>query len=352
MSKGFFHIDRRMWGAICDLQKMNLAVAYLVLATGTGAANNVTKWSAKAVETCTGMRRLQAREAMVELMKLGYVKKHPEWTQNKPRYILPKWEELDRKRSGTTPAGELIWLPNALVKGAPTFDGPAPVTQLRMSGDLWSLRLLIDLYHAHHLASDYGVLRRVIRGNYARKMFGQQGLYSIWGFKHQGEWAYWEGPTIPHRKREHKEGEDHPLWQSVAKLKRMGLLAFIPHLFANSEPDTEPVHSLGATPAGEREEQLIRNAAIAAGKAMLQPGQVDQAEADDFYMLIPAPHYYEDVQVIGLLRLRFRPHTAATARWYSELVSKAPEWAQRYRALEESGGGAAYPKREWEAWGT
>jgi hypothetical protein len=152
MSKGFFHIDRRTWASICDLQKMNLAVAYLVLATGTGAANNVTKWSAKAIETWTGMRRLKAREAIQELIKLGYVMTDPESTQNKPRYTLPAW-------GGKTPAGDLIWLPNALVKGAPTFDGPAPVTQLRMSGDLWTLRLLIDLYHAHHLASDYGALR-------------------------------------------------------------------------------------------------------------------------------------------------------------------------------------------------
>jgi hypothetical protein len=84
---------------------------------------------------------------------------------------------------------------------------------------------------------------------------------------------------------------------------------------------------------------------------MLQPGQVDQAEDDGFYILIPAPHYYEDAQVIGLLRLRFRPQTAATARWYGELAGKAPEWAQRYRALEESRGRAANPGREWEAWG-
>jgi hypothetical protein len=346
MSKGFFHIDRRNWASICDLQKMNMAVAYLVLATGTGAANNVTKWSAKAVETWTGMRRLKAREAIEELIKLGYVMRDPESTQNKPRYTLPGCE-------GKTPAGELIWLPNALVKGVPTFDGPAPVTQLRMSGDLWTLRLLIDLYHAHHLASDYGVLRGVIRGSYARKKFGEQGLYSIWGFKRDSRAGAWEGPLLAHRKREHTKGEDHPLWQSIAKLERMGLLAFIPHLFANSDPDTEPVHTLGATWQGaEPEEELIRNAAIAAGKAMLQPGQVDQAKADDFFILIPAPHYHEDTQVIGLLRLRFRPHTAATARWYAELVSKAPEWAQRYRALEESGGRAAYPSREWEAWGT
>ena len=189
---------------------MNVAVAYLVLATGTGAANNVTKWSAKAVETWTGMRRLQAREAIAELVRLGYVMRAPEWTQNKPRYELPAWE-------GKSPAGELIWLPNALVTGAPTFDGPAPVTQLRLSGDLWTLRLLIDLYHAHHLASDYGVLRSVIRGKYARKKFGEQGLYSIWGFKRDGSWAYWEGPLVAHRKRESKKDEDHPLWQSIAK---------------------------------------------------------------------------------------------------------------------------------------
>jgi hypothetical protein len=135
----------------------------------------------------------------------------------------------------------------------------------------------------------------------------------------------------------------------------MGLLAFVPHLFANSEPDTEPLHSLGLlwrNDGGEPQEKLIGYAAIAAGKAMLQPGQVDQAEDDDFYLLIPVPHYFEDVQVIGLLRLRFRPHTAATARWYGELASTAPKWVQRYKSLEENGGIAASPGREWEAWGT
>jgi Concanavalin A-like lectin/glucanases superfamily len=139
-----------------------------------------------------------------------------------------------------------------------------------MSGDLWTLRLLIDLYHAHHLASDYGVLRGVIRGKYARKKFGEQGLYSIWGFKADSRAGAWEGPLLAHRARKHTKGEDHPLWQSIAKLERMGLLAFIPHLFANSDPDTEPVHTLGATWQGaEPEEELIRNAAIAAGKATL-----------------------------------------------------------------------------------
>src|SRR5262249_40951542 len=43
--KGFFAIDRRTWGEICDARTISEAAAYLVLAAGTGADNRSTSWS-------------------------------------------------------------------------------------------------------------------------------------------------------------------------------------------------------------------------------------------------------------------------------------------------------------------
>lgn len=409
---GFFHIDRRVWAAVCDCQSMNLAVAYLVLATGTGAANNMSKWSAKAIESWTGMRRLQGSAAIKDLTArgfIGYAKGH---TTALPRYLLRSWDEVDRakrqakgdgfqwtpadvevaqaielggqpgnakdrqraeklylmgfldrskdlvysiadSRREPTPADELIWLPNALVKGT-TKGEPSPVTKLRLSGDTWALRLLVDLYHAHHLQSDGGVLRRFVHSDFERKRLGEQGLYTVWGFKNKNRAGLWEGPLAPHQRRPKVEGnEDSPIWASLAKLERMGLLAFVPHLFSNNDPAIEPLHSFGATwGGGEKEEEAMRCAAIEAGSAMLQPGQVDQAKYDGFHLIAPVPHYLEQVTMVGLLRLRYRPHTLATSRWYEELVSGSPAWVKRYKSLEEAGRYASPAVQEWEAWGT
>ena len=46
-TKGFFRIDRRTWAKVCELG-MNPAVAYLVLACGTGKDHRGTSWSVQA----------------------------------------------------------------------------------------------------------------------------------------------------------------------------------------------------------------------------------------------------------------------------------------------------------------
>lgn len=410
---GFFHIDRRVWAAICDCQNMNLAVAYLVLATGTGAANNKSKWSAKAIESWTGMRRLHGSAAIKELTArgfLGYAQGH---TTALPRYLLRSWEEIDKakrqlkgngfqwtllyteamqaieleKQPSTleenqraeelylmgfldrskdllysiadsggkttpTPADELIWLPNALVKGT-TKGEPSPVRKLRLSGDLWALRLLVDLYHAHHLQSDGGVLRKFVRVTFERRKLGEQGFYTVWGFKSKERQGAWQGPLAPHQHRpKMEESSGSAIWVSLAKLERMGLLAFVPYLFPNDDPAIEPLHSFGTTLAGgEKEEEAIHCAAIDAGSAMLQPGQVAQAQHDGFHLIAPVPHYLEQVMMVSLLRLRYRPHTLATSRWYQELVNGSPAWVNRYRRLEEAGRCASPARREWGEWG-
>jgi hypothetical protein len=78
-------------------------------------------------------------------------------------------------------AAELIWLPNTLVTG--TVQGEtSPVKRLRSRGDIWALRLLIDLYQAHNLSADGGISREVLRHEYERKKYGQRGRHVVWGF--------------------------------------------------------------------------------------------------------------------------------------------------------------------------
>ena len=43
---GFFAVDRRTWARVCGLG-LNRAVAYLVLARGTGKSNQETAWRYK-----------------------------------------------------------------------------------------------------------------------------------------------------------------------------------------------------------------------------------------------------------------------------------------------------------------
>jgi hypothetical protein len=64
------------------------------------------------------------------------------------------------------------------------------------------------------------------------------------------------------------------------------------------------------------------------------------------------PNYLENVKMVGLLRLRYRPHTSATGKWYEGLVNGSPGWIEIYEELQAAGDKARPAIREWEAWGT
>ena len=53
---GFFAVDRRVWAKVCAAD-LNMAVAYLVLARGTGGDNRTTSWTVNSVEDRTNIAR-------------------------------------------------------------------------------------------------------------------------------------------------------------------------------------------------------------------------------------------------------------------------------------------------------
>ncbi|HEY5055876.1 MAG TPA: hypothetical protein VII58_06930, partial [Acidobacteriaceae bacterium] len=251
---GFFHVDRRTWKLLCGRGDMDQAVSYLVVASGTGPGNLVSGWSAKAVEIYTGRHRTRAKAAITELIAAGFLVRVESSPRTHPRYEIQPFEVahgaaldaailssggvFDLITRATTgdgwaenadrvavapyvlqgllwPSGdlfalspatersmELIWFPNSLVTGV---DGkPSPVRRLRAAGDLWALRLLVDLYSAQNLSMDSGISRAALRADYTRKEYVRRARHVVWSFsfgvtrayEHPATAAFWQAASL------------------------------------------------------------------------------------------------------------------------------------------------------------
>jgi hypothetical protein len=276
---GFFAIDRRTWGKTCSLG-MNEAVAYLVLAQGTAGNNRSTSWSTTSLKSYAGISWERGKAAIERLMQAGIIRHGEKHSTQKPRYELLAWAEvalnefdrqyaalsacdrmlieevctkvdrritkcrkvhLDRlcelgvlrpfgpfdytvvERPSADADPDMIWLPNTIVTGTDRGE-ESPVRRLRSGGDIWTLQLLVDLYHSHNLRDDGGISPQIIRQNYERKLIGQQGIFNVWAFKQKAGILWWKGPFEIHSCRPKKEGNEAPVWGSIQQLKQPGSL--------------------------------------------------------------------------------------------------------------------------------
>ncbi|MDU0343172.1 hypothetical protein [Bosea rubneri] len=95
----FFAIDHRLWPKVCGLG-LNAAVAYLVLARGTGGDNRTTSWSVNAIEKRTNISRAAANKAVLTLQVAGLIDKGGK--PRRPQYFI---EPLSR--AGADPNSDL-----------------------------------------------------------------------------------------------------------------------------------------------------------------------------------------------------------------------------------------------------
>jgi hypothetical protein len=392
MTGNFFILDRRVWAEVCKLGK-NPAAAYLVLACGTQRDNRLTSWSVAAIKNYAGISVERGKQSVGALRDGVFIQQEKGGTR--PQYSLLSWAErvkakatsarsgqflcpkdgavYDAVRTGMQPstdrgreiakhlvlqgwlcdrgdgtwiaaevfesgdpdlATNLIWLPNELVTG--TKEGePSPVERLRGRGDVMVLRLLIDLYHDQNLRDDGGIHRNVVRLEFDRVKVGEQGIYFVWAFKSKNCSITWTKTSTCHR----TEG-DQPasiFFNRLDVLRQEGLLTFIPHLCESSDVESEIIHPYGAdwTEHGLNDlENALGLAAYRAGCAMADPNKRKDAENSGFFLTAPGSSAYPDVQLIGIARLRYRPHTKRTASWWGELQSSIPQHIERYKLLE------------------
>jgi hypothetical protein len=329
MRGNFFAVDRSTWGKVCDLG-INEAAAFLVLACGTGADNRFTSWSTQALHKYAGVSWEHGKSAIETLLDGDFVRRAQGHTLNKPRYEL-----LSVATKKANPREDsLIWLPNSIVTGTGKGED-SPVRRLRSAGDVWALRLFVDLYHAQNLRDDGGISPQVICQCYEREQIGEQGVYKVWGFRPTRLQLSWKGPFAAHQKRQHESGRDHPAWESVRLLQQMGLLTFVPHIFESDIPSAEMQHPYGIGTKGEEPiEAEIGAAADAAARVMCPEWMVSQAEEEGYEHFCPVLRTQPNTQMIGVARLRYRPHTSRTAAWFAQLQQSGEDWVRRYQELE------------------
>jgi len=381
---GFFAVDSRIWPKVCELG-MNEPVAYLVQARGTGRDNRTTTWSVDSIERYTGISRHRAAAAVKRIQDAGLTRLLRGGT--KPKYELVSFSELpgadpratlscheemavDRVQRGLAlsrnhrdqarraankgwlieregefaiaPAPEikpdLIWLPNELVDGAA---GETPPLELvRQTQHAMTLRLFIDMYHAQNLREDGGVSRRFMWKKYARVKVGERAQLIVWGFASSGEWVNWESRlTAPHRREKLTDEEiaagKNPavdFFRRTAQLSDISLIEWVPHLVESAEESGEIIHPLCMGGSESIEDRLGR-AAHEAGRALVTEGQYEWAIENGIHQLVPVPRHISNVQMIGIARLRYRPHTRMTAAWWADLNANAEKHLARYAEI-------------------
>lgn len=331
--QGFFAVDAQQWPRVCELG-MNATVAYLVLARGSDRSNRRTTWSANAIADRTSVSRRRSRAAIDALAAAGIVRQSKGGAR--PAYELPTVLRTMPKRNGDTdePAA-WVWLPNALVDGLAGVEGASPLERVRQTGDVMTLRLLVDLYGAHELRDDGGIDRRIVWQPFTRQVLGEYAEYRILAFttehltrcgNHPVVSAHLTSPTAADRKA--KRHEWSMFWDRWGALEQLGLVQWSTVLWDAETPDAEPIHPLGGP---ELDEYRIGRAAQRAAVSMMETIGVHQAPRDAW--LVPVLRHFTRATVIGIARLRYRHHTTATAAWFATLKNRAAEHEARYLAL-------------------
>ena len=382
---GFFAVDSRIWLKVCQFG-MNEAIAYLVLARGTGRDNRTTTWSVESIERYTGISRHRAAAAVKNLQAREFTRLLRDGT--KPKYelipyaapmqmvrqelsqlehyvvdLIARREEINGHREkqaayraaakgwlategtgrlavGSQPKTEAdwIWLPNELVTGA--LEEVPPLELVRQTQDPMTLKLFIEMYHAQNLREDGGVSRRFMWTSHDRVKVGEHAQFIVWGFYDGSEWVNWENSlTSPHRrekltKEEITAGKNAAVdfFRRTAQLTDLGLIESVPHLVESADQSGEIIHPLRMGLIDSIEDRLGR-AAHEAGRALLTEGQCGWTVKNGIQQLVPVPRHIANVQMIGIARLRYRPRTKMTSAWWADLNANAQKHLARYAEI-------------------
>lgn len=311
----FFAIDRGGWNRAVQLG-MNCAVAYLVMARGTGADQVTTSWSANAIETNTSIPRHLAKKSIAKLNEAGLITTVKSGLR--PQYKLHQPEERD-----------LIFLPNAIIDGA--SHETSPVELLRQSHNIDSLFIFVLLYASQNLPDDGGIEWRPSRGirrEYQQEHLGEVGRWKVLGFNRarlqiskNADFAKHHIASVDELRR---------FTAAIELLISLGLVFEVEHLVDAYSDDGVVMHPL---PLSDRDcepgEYAITGAVIDAISELPQDYMLHRAGGCD--AIVPVAKHYSSVSLVGILRLRYRPQTTMTASW----LEQSDEWEDYRTAYAE-----------------
>lgn len=280
----FFAVDAQTIEAACDQGPLQ-ALAYLVMAAGSGRDQVTTGWSAEAVRRYTGMRWTRAKAAVDALMDVGLV------TQTKgkgrPRYKLTK------------PTSN-VWLPVTLVTGVGTED--PPLARMRRLHDPNAVRVLVRLYAVNDVQEEAGIPVRVLRDVYTRERVAEYGNLTIWRFDCDTSYA---SPSEP------LDGIDRDDWWPILNnIQRTGLLYSVPWLFDADPAHGEPIHPVAGDEITDELVEFLEQV------AERMPSVDHAAEIAD--VLVPVSRSIPDPAVVGVYQLRYLPRAGYTLAGLSD----------------------------------
>jgi hypothetical protein len=264
-----------------------------------------------------------------------------------PRHLLrqvnaydtgPNFLKLNEAALGALSEPLAIWLPNALVDGA--ADEVPPVELIRQTRSLPTLRLLVELYDVQFLPNYGGVPREMLVVAYDRLKIGERGSFVVWGFRKKQVTAsyvlarpFFTGKIIRRDDGTQLDaGWDDSFWPAVNTLLNLGLIQRVGMLLDGDDPEAEIIHPYGVN-GGEPAERKLAHTAHEAAAAMVTEGQFRRAELEEHYDLVPVQRHRANATLVEVFRLRYRPHTTATAAWYAQMKASTTEWLARYEEI-------------------
>jgi hypothetical protein len=103
-------------------------------------------------------------------------------------------------------------------------------------------------------------------------------------------------------------------------------------LLDGDDPEAEIIHPY-AIRNGEPAESRLADVARKAAALMVTEAQLRRAEMEDYPHLVPVQKHIARATLVEVFRLRYRPHTTATAAWYAQIKESTAEWIARYEAI-------------------
>ena len=236
-----------------------------------------------------------------------------------------------------------VWLPNALIDGA--ADEVPPIELIRQTRNLPALRLLVELYAAQFLPNYGGVPRDLLKVVFDRTKVGEQGPFVVWGFRSEHITADSElyGPFKTGKlQRTMTARAAIRAWMlhsgpPFIALENLGLVEKVGMLLDGDDADAEVIHPY-AMRGGEPAERELALAAKSAAQAMITEGQLNWAEQEGYH-LVPVRRHIVNATVAEVYRLKYRPHTKATAAWYALMMEATARHLGEYQAMTKGAAG-------------
>ena len=341
-----FFLDRHWLVRASSYNDMDTLIMAVLMGYGTGRNHQSTKWSARSGVTWGAISSWdKAHAAIGRLMEGGLVERFEEEKRDALGRVRYRYEIVHSENP------EFICLPDSIVQGVHVRGQkiPPPLHQLKMTGNVLALRLLIELYHKHELPACGGssVLWVPFTGETISK---EVGAYTAWKFtaKH--------GETLSDKVRVDANflssyaDCQKDFWNALEILLDLQLIEIVPHLFIG-DTLSHPLRAMGRDDDDvEKKEQDVTLAAhkavwcnadlVAARKARkegigIKKGFHSHPSVLEGVYYVPL-RKHQSPEVRGIFRLKHRPRTKLTSQWYGCYHNEIPGYISAYNQIAES----------------